>query len=225
MKALLHRQSRVMNLPENWRIKTHLNLHARRIRPVIHVHRHAVRSNSKESDTEFPPCCLEVKQKMMFSHDGESITNPPGVLGRHEVLWGQALRDSVRLCDIMRKHVPGALSSEDFIGNWTGVKREWQSKKRIMMMPCARNLLGFLINDHLCLEANIEHVTLLSTKRKLVASWTSLPVITSAKEIMFLHMSVVRWLAGLFTSTITYKMDFHLTWMQGLSPKTDSIIS
>lgn len=92
-------------------------------------------------------------------------------------------------------------------------------------MPCARNLLGFLINDHLCLEAHTEHVTLLSTKRKLVASWTSLPVITSAKEIMFLHMSVVRWLAGLFTSTITYKMDFHLTWMQGLSPKTDSIIS
>lgn len=53
----------------------------------------------------------------MFSHDGESITNPPGALERHEVLWGQALRDSVRPCDIMRKHVPGALCSEDFIGN------------------------------------------------------------------------------------------------------------
>lgn len=42
--------------------------------------------------------CLEVKKeketKMMFSHDGESITNPPGLLQRHKVLWKQALHDS-----------------------------------------------------------------------------------------------------------------------------------
>lgn len=98
-----------------------------------------------------------------------------------------------------------------------------KSKIRVTMMPCGRNLQGILLNDHLCLKAHIEHVTLLSMKWKLVASWTSLPVITSAEEIMFLHTSV-GWL-GLFTSTITYKMDFHLTWMQGHSPKTDLIIS
>lgn len=35
---------------------------------------------------------------MMFSHDGESIPNPRGLLQRHKVLWQQVLQDRIRLC-------------------------------------------------------------------------------------------------------------------------------